>query len=173
MAAAKETSMGKEVMTELYASTPRRVLGVGMLLILGALLVYTALAHPPGALGWQAFLLGMGGLCLWVAERMRQATQIGVELTEDGLHTTSGEVIAEIDDIHSVDRSIFVFKPSNGFIVRLKRSNSARWQPGMWWRMGSRIGIGGVTPGGQGKVMADVLSAMLLKRDRGDDLFDF
>lgn len=161
--------MSDEVITELYASPTRRFLGIGMLFLLGGLLIYTGLAHPPQSLGWQAFLLGMGGVCLWVCERMRQATAHGVELTEDGLRGSNGEVIARMDDIAAVDRSIFVFKPSNGFVVRLKSNSSARWMPGLWWRMGKRIGIGGVTPGGAGKVMADMLAAMLLKRDRGDE----
>lgn len=162
-----------EVLTELYASPTRRFLGVGMLLVLGGLLLYTAFAHPPAALGWQAFLLGMGAICLWVAERMRQATARGVQLTHSGLQGSDGEVIATLDDIHSVDRSIFVFKPSNGFVVRLNASAPFRWMPGLWWRMGKRIGIGGVTPGGAGKIMADMLGAMLLKRDGGaDGLFD-
>lgn len=134
-------------------------------------MIYTALAHPPDVLGWQAFLLGMGVVILWISERMRQATSHGIELTESGLRGSDGEVIAAIDDIQSVDRSIFVFKPSNGFVVRLKRSSQARWMPGLWWRMGKRIGIGGVTPGGGGKIMADMLAAMLLKRDKGSDLF--
>ncbi|MEL7011741.1 MAG: hypothetical protein AAFO72_00520 [Pseudomonadota bacterium] len=163
--------MSDEVITTLYASPSRRYLGIVMLLLLGGLLIYTALAHPPDELGWQAFLLGMGAVFLWVSERMRQATSRGVELTENGLRGSDGEVIASIDDIHSVDRSIFVFKPSNGFVVRLNRSAPARWMPGLWWRMGKRIGIGGVTPGGGGKVMADMLAAMLLKRDKGSDLF--
>lgn len=158
-----------DVITELYASPTRRVLGVGMLLVLGGLLVYTGLAHPPAVLGWQVFLLGMGALSLWIAERMRQATTRGVQLTEAGLRGSDGEVIATMEDIHSVDRSIFVFKPSNGFVVRLKTSARARWMPGLWWRMGKRIGIGGVTPGGAGKIMADMLGAMLLKRDNGED----
>ena len=163
--------MSDEVITELYASPTRRFLGVGMLLILGGLVLYTGLAHPPAVVGWQAFLLGMGAVCLWIAERMRQATTHGVQLTEDGLRSSNGEVIATMDDIHSVDRSIFVFKPSNGFVVRLNRSSKSRWMPGLWWRMGKRIGIGGVTPGGAGKVMADMLAAMLLKRDKGEDGF--
>ncbi|MEM6587093.1 MAG: hypothetical protein AAF641_01495 [Pseudomonadota bacterium] len=161
--------MSDDVITELYASPSRRYLGVGMLLILGGLLVYTGLAHPPAVLGWQAFLLGMGAACLWVAEKMRQATAHGVELTEAGLRSSDGEIIAAMDDIASVDRSIFVFKPSNGFVVRLKRSTPSRWMPGLWWRMGKRIGIGGVTPGGAGKIMADMLGAMLLQREKGED----
>lgn len=158
-----------DVITELWASPTRRFLGVAMLVVLGGLLIYVALAHPPAGLGWRVFLLGMGALFLWGAERMRQATMRGVQLTETGLRGTDGEVIAAMDDIHSVDRSIFVFKPSNGFVVRLKTSAPTRWMPGLWWRMGKRIGIGGVTPGGGGKIMADMLGAMLLQREKGED----
>ena len=154
--------MTQEVMAELGASAPRRGLGVAMLLILGALLIYTAIVRPPAVLGWQVFLLGVGMFSLWAAERMRKATQFTVELTEEGLRTSNGEVIAPMDEIHSVDRSMFVFKPSNGFVVRLNRSASWRWEPGLWWRMGKRVGIGGVTPGAQGKVMADMLAAKLM-----------
>ncbi|MEO0372058.1 MAG: hypothetical protein AAF231_11425 [Pseudomonadota bacterium] len=161
--------MSDEVITELYASPARRFLGVGMLLVLGGLLLYTALAFPPSHLGWQVFLLGMGGVCVWVAERMRQATAQGVQLTEAGLRSSGGEIIAAMDDIDAVDRSIFVFKPSNGFVVRLKTSGPSRWMPGLWWRMGKRIGIGGVTPGGAGKIMADMLGAMLMQREKGED----
>ncbi|MEL6434493.1 MAG: hypothetical protein AAFQ28_11900 [Pseudomonadota bacterium] len=157
--------MSDEVITTLYPSPTRRFLGIGMLLLLGGILIYTGLAYPPDVLGWQAFLLGMGALCLWVSERMRHATSHGVELTKSGLRGSDGEMIAPIDEIHSVDRSMFVFKPSNGFVVRLKRSSSARWMPGLWWRMGKRIGIGGVTPGGGGKIMADMLAAMLKAED--------
>ena len=118
--------MSDEVITTLYPSPTRRFLGIGMLRLLGGLLIYTGLAHPPDVLGWQAFLLGMGALSLWVSERMRHATSRGVELTTSGLRGSDGEMIAPIDEIHSVDRSMFVFKPSNGFVVRLKRSSSAR-----------------------------------------------
>ena len=157
--------MEDDVLAVVRASTPRRFLGIGMLLILGLMLIYTALVRPPAVLGWQIFLIGLGALCLWAAERMRLATTLAVELTRDGLRTSDGEEIAAMDNITSVDRGMFVFKPSNGFIVRLKASTPRRWQPGIWWRFGGRVGIGGVTPGAQGKIMADMLAAMLLERD--------
>ncbi len=157
--------MDEDVLAEVRASVPRRYLGIGMLLFLGALLIYAALVRPPAVLGWQAFLIGLGAASLWIAERMRHATSLAVELTREGLRSSDGEVIAEFDNIASVDRGMFVFKPSNGFIVRLKKSTSKRWQPGLWWRFGGRVGIGGVTPGSQAKLMADMLAAMLLERE--------
>lgn len=156
--------MDDEVLATVRASKPRRFLGIAMLLILGALLIYTALIHPPAVFGWQVFLIGLGAACLWIAERMRIATGQAVELTREGLRTSDGELIAGMEEIVSVDRSMFVFKPSNGFIVRLKKGAPRRWQPGLWWRLGARVGIGGVTPGSQSKMMADMLAVMLAKR---------
>lgn len=156
---------GETVLATVRASAMRRGLGVTMLAVLGLLLVYTGIARPPAQFAWQAFLIVMGIIALWGAERMRRATRATVELTEAGLRTSDGEEIAAMDNIASVDRGAFAFKPSNGFILRLKRRAPGRWQPGLWWRMGPRVGIGGVTPGAQGKVMADIIAAKLAERD--------
>ena len=159
--------MSDEVLAVVRASAARRGLGVAMLALLGVLLVYTAVVRPPAAAGWQMFLILVGLFALWAAEKMRRATLLAVELTADGLRASDGEVIAALDQIDTVDRSMFAFKPSNGFILRLKERAEGRWQPGLWWRMGKRVGIGGVTPGAQSKAMADILAAMLIERKDG------
>ncbi|MEQ9257724.1 MAG: hypothetical protein RIG84_01360 [Roseovarius sp.] len=159
--------MKDEVLATVSASTPRRWLGVSMLAALGGLLIYTALVRPPAVIGWQIFLLAIGGISLWGAERMYRATAARVELTREVLRVTTGEIIAPLAHISSVDRSMFVFKPSNGFILRLNTGAPGRWAPGLWWRFGRRVGIGGVTPGAQSKVMADILAVMLKERDEG------
>jgi len=153
------------VLAVVRASTMRRGLGVTMLAALGLLLIYTGIMRPPAHFGWQAFLVVMGIIALWGAERMRRATQAAVELTDAGLRTSDGEEIVAMENIASVDRGAFAFKPSNGFILRLKGRAPVRWQPGLWWRMGPRVGIGGVTPGAQGKVMADIIAAKLAERE--------
>ena len=157
--------MNEEVLAVVRASAARRGLGVTMLVLLGVILVYTAVMRPPAAPAWQMFLILVGLFSLWAAEKMRRATLLAVELTMEGLRSSDGEVIAAMDDIDSVDRSMFAFKPSNGFILRLKARAPGRWQPGLWWRMGKRVGIGGVTPGAQSKTMADILAAMLAERE--------
>ncbi|WP_338548788.1 hypothetical protein [Roseovarius phycicola] len=153
-----------EVLVVVRASPGRRVLGVGALALLGLLAVYVAMARPPGALLWQMFLVVIGGLALWMADAMRRATALAVELTREGLRTSDGEMIARLEDIDSLDRGIFAFKPSNGFLIKLKQKAPARWRPGLWWRMGKRVGIGGVTPGAQSRAMADIVTALI----RGD-----
>ncbi|MEQ8877192.1 MAG: hypothetical protein RIC49_12350 [Phycisphaerales bacterium] len=160
-----DTAEDDTVLATVRASVMRRGLGVTMLALLGLLLVYTGIARPPAHVGWQAFLVVMGLIALWGAERMRRATRVAVELTEAGLRTSDGEEIAAMENIASVDRGAFAFKPSNGFILRLKSRAPGRWQPGLWWRMGPRVGIGGVTPGSHAKVMSDIIAAKLAERE--------
>ncbi len=157
--------MGDEVVAVVRASAARRGLGLAMLGLLGLLLIYVALVRSPAEPGWQAFLLLAGLVSLWAGDRMRRATALSVELTPAGLRSSDGEVIATLDRIEGVDRGMFAFKPSNGFLLRLTEPAGARWQPGLWWRLGRRVGIGGVTPASQAKLMADLLAAMLAERD--------
>jgi hypothetical protein len=41
-------------------------------------------------------------------------------------------VLARIDEIASLDRGTFAFKPSNGFLLRLSRKGTRVWRPGLW-----------------------------------------
>ena len=47
---------------------------------------------------------------------------------------------------------------TNGFVVRARNSMPAAWTPGIWWRMGRRIGVGGLT--GEGEAMAELLAEL-------------
>ena len=153
-----------EVLATIHSSMGRRVLGIGSLYALSMMVIYVALTQPP-ALGWQLFLLALGGGSIWIAEQMRRATAYALELTEAELRDTSGVVIARVEDMVSLDRGAFAFKPSNGFLIRLKSGEGRQWRPGMWWRLGARIGVGGMTPGPQTKFMAEMISAMIAQRD--------
>jgi len=70
-----------------------------------------------------------------------------------------------VADIERVDRGVFAFKPSNGFLVRTREPSARAWRPGLWWRFGRRIGVGGVTSANQTKAMSEILAAMLAERD--------
>lgn len=156
--------MNNEILAVVEVSAGRRWMGVIMLAGLGGLLIYVALVAPP-ELEWQIFLVAIGGLALWMAERMRRATEHRIELTETELRSSDGQVIALVDDIENVDRGVFAFKPSNGCLIRTRSRGSRVWQPGLWWRMGRRIGVGGVTAAGQTKAMTEILSALLAQRN--------
>ena len=142
------------------ASALRRVFAFGVLFALGALVIYTALVQPPAAI-WMVFMIGFGTGALWLAEKMRRATLSVIELTDTEIRDSNGNVLARMDDIIAVDRGAFAFKPSNGFTLKLKTKKPRAWAPGLWWRFGRRVGVGGVTSAGQAKFMAEQIALRL------------
>lgn len=156
--------MTDDVLAYVEASTPRRVAGVLMLVILGGLLLW--LARPPAGLGLRAALTLLGAGAFFLAWRLYQATAKRLELTATCLRDSAGDVVAEVANIAKVERGTFAFKPSNGFLIRLKEPGSRRWLPGLWWRVGRRAAVGGVTAGHQTKAMAEIMQMMLAESDR-------
>lgn len=153
-----------EILAVARSSPGRRFLGLGSLGILGFLLVYLAIVEQP-TLVWRLFLLLLGVGALWMTDRMRRATASGIVLTPTGLSDSDGTVIALIEDIDGMDRGVFAFKPSNGFLLRTHGKAPNVWRPGMWWRVGRRIGVGGMTPAHQAKQMSEIIAIMLAQRE--------
>lgn len=156
--------MTEEVLMIVNPAPARRIIALIILGALGFLLAYLGFSVQGLAVGRIALVV-TGGLVVWVTSRMYVATAQSIELTKDELRETSGEVLARIDDIKKVDRGTFAFKPSNGFIVILKSPMKRSWRPGLWWRTGRRVGIGGVTNAGQNKALAEILTVEVAKRD--------
>lgn len=157
--------MDDEVLARISASPARRVMGVLSMGALGAILVYVGFARPPEGLVWQLVLIVFGAGALFLADRMRRATAEVLELTREELRSTDGTVIARVEEIEHLDRGFFAFKPSNGFLMRLREKKKARWEPGLWWCLGRRVGIGGVTPGSHSKAMSEILAALMHQRE--------
>ncbi|NNE53560.1 MAG: hypothetical protein HKN30_14300 [Sulfitobacter sp.] len=153
-----------EVLAVVQASAGRRFLGIVSLGLLGLLLIYIAFVQPPTLL-WQVFLIVLGAAAVWMADAMRRATGSAIELTPLCLRDRDGTVIALVEDIESMDRGFFAFKPSNGFLLKTRKADTRQWRPGLWWRIGRRIGIGGMTPGSQTKFMSEVIATMMATRD--------
>lgn len=153
-----------EVLATVSASLPRRAFGIGVLLCLGGILISVGLRGGHEVLFWQAFLLVFGAIVLWLARHMWRATAQSIRLTEEGIFDSAGRELALIDQIAGVERGTFAIKPSNGFVVVLKAPRGRAWAPGLWWRAGRRVGIGGVTAAGQTKFMAEMLTALLSQR---------
>ncbi len=151
------------VLATITASPGRRILGIGSLWILSLMVIYVAIVQPP-ELGWQLFLLVLGGGSIWIAELMRRATAVTLELTREELRDSMGVVLARIDEVTGLDRGMFAFKPSNGFLLRLDNKKPRAWRPGLWWSLGSRIGVGGMTPAHEAKFMAEIIASLLAER---------
>ncbi len=150
---------GDEVLATVRASGPRRALGVGALVVLGGLMLAMALGTPMAA-PWRLVFVALGLAALWAARAMYRATAAVLELTRSELRERGGPVLARVAEIERVDRSMFAMKPSNGFLLTLARPGARAWRPGLWWRIGRRVAIGGVTPASQTRPMADILAAL-------------
>jgi hypothetical protein len=156
--------MSEDIIAEVEPSGSRRWIGIAMLLALGGLILYLAFAQPPANFGWRVFLVVFGVGALWVAHRLQVATTKRLFLTESMLMDSDGVVLARTDEIVAVDRGMLAIKPSNGFMLKLKNPAPRAWQPGLWWRLGRRVAVGGVTSGGQTRAMADIIAVMIAKR---------
>ena len=152
-------------LARIHAAPARRVVGVGSVGLLGVVLTWVALATPPAAPGWLAFLLLCGLGSLGLAPWLWRVTGRAIILTEDGLFEQGGPVIAQLDEIERVERSVFAFKPSGGFALKLRTPASRAWRPGLWWRSGRRVAVGGMTSGMQTRPVADILAFKVAQRD--------
>lgn len=153
-----------EVLVTVHASSGRRFLGILSLGILGVMLIYIAVAQSP-AIEWRVFLLVLGVASLLMVDKMRRSTASRLELTETELRDSDGTVIALVADIEGMDRGFFAFKPSNGFLLRTSEKAPNSWRPGMWWRVGHRIGVGGMAVAHQTKMMSEIIAVIMAKRE--------
>lgn len=154
-----------EILAVVRTSAPRRWLAVGVQGFLGLLLLWVAGTTPPEVLGWQVFLIVMGLAWLYMANRLRVATEAQLELTADGLRDSTGRVLMPLAQVRRVERGMFAFKPSNGFVVHGTEALGRAWAPGLWWRLGRRVAVGGVTAASETKAMAEIMSALIAQRD--------
>ena len=127
------------------------------------MLVYLAVATPPAILGLM-FLLATGCSALWLAVRMWQATTLSLILTDYALYDSKGREIAPLDGVERIERGLFAMKPSNGFTLVLDTPGPRVWEPGVWWRAGRRVAIGGVLAAHQTRPVADILTAKVAER---------
>lgn len=153
----------KGVYARISASPARRGFAYAMLLALGLLLLLIVFRTPPSLP--LAFTMGaMGMVSIVLGERLRRATSLSLELTADDLRDSSGRILVKVADIKAVERGSFAFKPSNGFLLVTSTRSARAWAPGLWWRVGRRVGVGGVLPSGQAKFMAEVISHLISQR---------
>jgi hypothetical protein len=158
-----DTSDTTDVIAAAQPTQGRRVLALVALIMLGIVVIYVALFRD-GTLGARVVLLALGVMALWGADHMRRATAARVELTEEGLRDSDGVMIVALADVLKVERGLFAFKPSNGFLIHTKATQVRGWRLGLWWRFGKRVGIGGMMPVHQTKVMAERIAMLLEDR---------
>ena len=160
--------MGGEILGAIVPSLFRRWLAFAAIVVSGGVLIYAGIGDTTTGLIWKLLLIGGGAALIVLADRLRRATSVAIEFTADGLRESTGRVLCTFDDIEKVERGAFAFKPSNGLLVRLKTPADAAWAPGLWWRYGRKIGIGGVTSAGQSKAMSDMIALHSIMQAQDD-----
>jgi hypothetical protein len=148
----------------LRPSPPRLWFSILALGALGTLMLWIALAHPPAELGWRVALLVGGGAISWGAVRLVALKDRALVLTRTALRDTLGGEICRVDDIEALNRGVFAFKPARGFVLTLSARGEGTWVPGLWWRIGRSIGVGGMTGAAETKLMAEMIEAMVATR---------
>ena len=155
--------MSNSVIAKLEASPVRRGLALIVMVLLGFLLLYLAITTH-ASFFHRVFLAVVAAAVLWTARAMQRGTTGHIELRDTGLFFENGQCLSSIDEIIRVERGAFAFKPSNGFVVSLNQKTHRAWAPGLYWKFGMKIGIGGVTAPSDAKFMADTLAVLVAGR---------
>jgi hypothetical protein len=149
-----------DVLITISPSPFRRWSAILVFVALGFVLLWLAFMGK-GEIGWRLFFVAFGVAAFWMSDLMRRSTMQEIELTRGEIRTTDGRVLTTVSNVSKVERGAFAFKPSNGFLVRLKVPSGRGWAPGLWWQSGTYLGVGGVVSAGQSKAMAEILAAIL------------
>ena len=154
----------ERVIATLTPSPARRWGAILSLTALAVLLVLLALEMPRGSGPWALLVAAVGGAMVFGAVRVHRATEVGLELTGDVLRDSGGRVLARVEEIREVDRGAFAFKPATGFLLHLDAAGPRAWAPGLWWRLGRYVGVGGVTHRHEAKAMAEAIALLIAAR---------
>lgn len=150
----------EDVLARLSASTPRRVFALAVLFCLGGLLIYLGFVGLGGFIA-RGLLVLLGGSVIFLAEKMRQQSNGELVLTAEGVLDQDGNLLVPFAQIQRVERGVFAAKPSNGFTLVTIDKMQRAWVPGIWWRLGRRFGVGGISSAGASKFMAEQISLRL------------
>lgn len=159
-----------DVIASLEPSLGRRWFGALSLGALGVVLILAAFVQPPEIWWLKVLTPLLGILFIWQAQWNLRVTATGLYLTRQGLFDGHGTLICALYNMREVDRGVFAFKPSNGFLVRLAEPEPKGWAPGLYWRLGKRLGIGGATHPAQNKAMAEAIEMLIMERVLGPEL---
>ena len=158
-----------DVIAEIKPSLGRRWFGTIALVCAGGLLLAYGALNPQMATGVRVVLALTGLAFLWQAQWNLRVTHLGLYVTRQAIFDTNGKLIVLLANIVEIDRGVFAFKPSNGFLLRLEEPEPAAWAPGLYWRIGRRLGIGGATAPAQNKYLVETLQVLLMERTLGPD----
>lgn len=156
------------VLAEARVSTPRRLFAAFLLAAVGLGLAWSGVRLAPMSVSG-ALMIGAGAAALWLALQLVLASGQGVVLTGAGLRDGDGTVIVDLDAVAAIDSGLLSARPSNGFVIRTRGRQLPGWRPGLWWRLGHRVGVGGILPKAPTRALAERLSRLVAARDQLSD----
>ena len=101
---------------------------------------------------------------LWFKRFLKRYSNVGFLINDTGLFNLDETIVCKMSDIARVDVSPYTFKSANGFIVLLKTQSSFKSIPGLYWRLGKRISIGGLVSKNESKFLSGALLRFLEKK---------
>lgn len=158
---------GEEVLLRVEIAPARRFVAMALSALIGLWMIYVGLWLDVPSTLWRAGLVAVGGLALVQAVRIRAIAVPGIELTATELREIGGRRIAALDGVVEVQRSFGLFKPMNGFVLHLAAPARAAMVPGVWWRFGRRVAVGGMLPRGGARQIALRMEAQVKARAPG------
>lgn len=153
------------VIARLPCSPIRRIMGAVFLALPGIILIWLAVTRSESTVLVTAFSALVGFAMVWGSWRVWTATQNGLVLTEDGLFDDTGRSICPLAEIERVESGILAIKPSGGFVLHLFNPAPPGWVPGLWWRRGRRLGVGGSVNARMAKAMSEAIAMLVLRRN--------
>jgi len=93
------------------------------------------------------------------AYRMATVPDAGIVFDGHSLSTEDGVLLAAIEDIAEVQTGIFAMRPSNGFTLIMKKAGKMPTRPGIYWRQGRHMGVGGLLRAAEAKSIGKAIQA--------------
>lgn len=149
-----------DVVMDLAPAPVRRGAAILGLLGAGAVLVWSGLDGGASVAG-DLVLTGTGAALIWAGAALWRMPTVGLEFTQEGVRDTSGRWLARWEDVARIEKGPFALKPPNGFALLLRHPAPQAWAPGLWWRVGRRVGVGGLTPMRRTKAIAERIALRL------------
>jgi len=153
--------MPDTIEVELKVSPFRRWFSSGLVALTAALLLNMAMTAPPASLLGQGLVWALAALLLISALKLWRDTGESLRLVGRRLEDSRGGLVVRLEDVASVTRTHFSFRPSNGFMLNLTREYDPRWCMGLFWCAGKRAAIGGAVSGAEAKRMAEAIERAL------------
>ena len=97
---------------------------------------------------------------------------MGFLLNQEGIFNLDNTIICRIEDIETIDTSPYTFRSANGFIVFLRERSTFKIVPGLYWRLGNRISIGGLVSKAESKFLSTTMLNLMNTQKKAKKTMD-